>query len=216
MLHCRPGAECMGRLDTLTAFTCMVAPPMTNTTLTLLSTELIKRYYAAGHWRDDTIYALVRDHARRAPDKPALRDRARDESDMRPSSRGPTRWQPTWRRAACGRASACWCGCRAGSRAWWRCSPARATAMCAVPRSIAITRPPRSSSSCAAPARPPSSGRPATAPTPRDAISLPSLAGSRRSSMCIASMRPAPINVMAGLVPAIHVFAKPARRGCPA
>jgi acyl-CoA synthetase len=50
---------------------------MTNTILTLLSAELIQRYYAAGHWRDDTIYALVRAHARRAPDKPALRDRAR-------------------------------------------------------------------------------------------------------------------------------------------
>jgi acyl-CoA synthetase len=49
---------------------------MTNTLLTLLSAELIQRYHAAGHWRDDTIYSLVRAHARRAPDKPALRDRA--------------------------------------------------------------------------------------------------------------------------------------------
>jgi acyl-CoA synthetase (AMP-forming)/AMP-acid ligase II len=55
----------------------MVRPPMTNTILTLLSAELIRRYYAAGHWRDDTIYSLVRAHARRAPDKPALRDRFR-------------------------------------------------------------------------------------------------------------------------------------------
>jgi acyl-CoA synthetase len=50
---------------------------MTNTILTLLSAELIRQYYAAGHWRDDTIYSLVREHARRAPDKPALRDRHR-------------------------------------------------------------------------------------------------------------------------------------------
>src|SRR4029453_1771574 len=28
-------------------------------------------------WRDDTIYSLVRDHARRSPDKFALRDRFR-------------------------------------------------------------------------------------------------------------------------------------------
>ncbi|HUI97352.1 MAG TPA: class I adenylate-forming enzyme family protein [Xanthobacteraceae bacterium] len=50
---------------------------MTNTILTLLSAELIKQYTATGHWRDDTIYALVRAHARRAPDMPALRDRFR-------------------------------------------------------------------------------------------------------------------------------------------
>ncbi|HEY1545357.1 MAG TPA: class I adenylate-forming enzyme family protein [Xanthobacteraceae bacterium] len=50
---------------------------MTNTILTLLSAELIRRYYAAGHWRDDTIYSLAREHARRTPDRPALRDRFR-------------------------------------------------------------------------------------------------------------------------------------------
>jgi acyl-CoA synthetase (AMP-forming)/AMP-acid ligase II len=50
---------------------------MTNTILTLLSAEVIRQHYAAGHWRDDTIYSLVRDHARRAPDRPALRDRTR-------------------------------------------------------------------------------------------------------------------------------------------
>jgi acyl-CoA synthetase len=50
---------------------------MTNTILTLLSNELIERYYAAGHWRSDTIYALVRAHARHAGDRPALRDRDR-------------------------------------------------------------------------------------------------------------------------------------------
>jgi acyl-CoA synthetase (AMP-forming)/AMP-acid ligase II len=55
----------------------MVGLPMTNTILTLLSGELIARYTAAGHWRDDTIYSLVRDQAHRAPDKFALRDRHR-------------------------------------------------------------------------------------------------------------------------------------------
>ena len=50
---------------------------MTNTILTLLSAELVERHYASGHWRDDTIYSLVRDHARRAPEKFALRDRSR-------------------------------------------------------------------------------------------------------------------------------------------
>ena len=55
----------------------MVGLPMTNTILTLLSAEQVKQYYAAGHWRDDTIYSLVRAQAERAPDKPALRDRFR-------------------------------------------------------------------------------------------------------------------------------------------
>jgi acyl-CoA synthetase (AMP-forming)/AMP-acid ligase II len=55
----------------------MVAQAMTNTILTLLSAELVERHYASGHWRDDTIYSLVRDHARRAPEKFALRDRFR-------------------------------------------------------------------------------------------------------------------------------------------
>src|SRR5580704_13716189 len=50
---------------------------MTNTILTLLSAELLEQYHAAGHWRDDTIYSLVRDHARRAPDRLALRERTR-------------------------------------------------------------------------------------------------------------------------------------------
>jgi acyl-CoA synthetase len=50
---------------------------MGNTLLTLLSAEQIEHYYASGHWRDDTIYSLVRDHARHTPQKPALRDRFR-------------------------------------------------------------------------------------------------------------------------------------------
>jgi acyl-CoA synthetase (AMP-forming)/AMP-acid ligase II len=48
-----------------------------NVTLTLLSDELIKQYYAAGFWRHDTIYSLVRGHAERAPDSFAIRDRYR-------------------------------------------------------------------------------------------------------------------------------------------
>ena len=48
-----------------------------NTLLTLLSDELIKHYYAAGFWRHDTIYALVRAHAERAPQSFAVRDRFR-------------------------------------------------------------------------------------------------------------------------------------------
>jgi hypothetical protein len=55
----------------------MLVSPMTNTILTLFSAELIRRYYAAGHWRDDMIYSRAREHARRAPDRPALGDRSR-------------------------------------------------------------------------------------------------------------------------------------------
>ena len=51
----------------------------------------------------------------------------------------PMRWRRIWRGAASSRASASRCGCRAGSRAWWRCSPARATARSAAPRCIATT-----------------------------------------------------------------------------
>jgi acyl-CoA synthetase (AMP-forming)/AMP-acid ligase II len=50
---------------------------MTNTLLTLLSAEQIKEFYTAGHWRDDTIYALVRAQAERTPEKFAVRDRFR-------------------------------------------------------------------------------------------------------------------------------------------
>ena len=48
-----------------------------NTILTRLSTELIRTYEAEGFWRSDTIYALVRGHAERAPDSFAVRDRFR-------------------------------------------------------------------------------------------------------------------------------------------
>ena len=44
---------------------------------TLLCDALIKKYYAAGFWRDDTIYSLVRGHAERAPESFAVRDRFR-------------------------------------------------------------------------------------------------------------------------------------------
>ncbi|HTS41921.1 MAG TPA: AMP-binding protein [Xanthobacteraceae bacterium] len=48
-----------------------------NSMLTLLTDELIKKYYSAGFWRDDTIYSLVRGHAERTPASFALRDRFR-------------------------------------------------------------------------------------------------------------------------------------------
>jgi acyl-CoA synthetase len=48
-----------------------------NTILTRLSAELIQKYEAEGFWRRDTIYALVRGHAQRAPDAFAVRDRFR-------------------------------------------------------------------------------------------------------------------------------------------
>jgi len=48
---------------------------MTNTLLTLFSLERYQHYHRAGFWRDDTIYALVRAHAQRTPDKIAVRTR---------------------------------------------------------------------------------------------------------------------------------------------
>ena len=44
---------------------------------TRLTPELIERYTAQGFWRSDTIYALARTHAERAPDSFAVRDRFR-------------------------------------------------------------------------------------------------------------------------------------------
>ncbi|QHE88809.1 acyl--CoA ligase [Hydrogenophaga sp. BPS33] len=44
--------------------------------MTLLSVEDIERYTAAGHWRDETIYASLRVHALARPDSPAIRDGA--------------------------------------------------------------------------------------------------------------------------------------------
>ena len=48
-----------------------------NAMFTLLSDALIKKYEAAGFWRDDTIYSLVRGHLERSPESFALRDRFR-------------------------------------------------------------------------------------------------------------------------------------------
>ena len=45
--------------------------------VTRLSPDMIERYAAAGFWRNDTIYSLVRGHAGRAPDSFALRDGSR-------------------------------------------------------------------------------------------------------------------------------------------
>jgi acyl-CoA synthetase (AMP-forming)/AMP-acid ligase II len=50
---------------------------MTNTILTLLSVERLRAHYRDGFWRDDTLYALARRHAERAPDAFAVRDRER-------------------------------------------------------------------------------------------------------------------------------------------
>lgn len=46
---------------------------MTNTILTLLSAERLRANYAAGHWRNETLYALVKRHAARAPEAAAIR-----------------------------------------------------------------------------------------------------------------------------------------------
>ena len=50
---------------------------MPNSILTLLSAAKLRSFYAAGFWRDDTIYSLVRSHAEMTPDKFAMRDRLR-------------------------------------------------------------------------------------------------------------------------------------------
>ncbi len=49
---------------------------MSNTILTLLSRERLRETYASGHWKDDTIFSLVRRHAERDPDRIAVRDRS--------------------------------------------------------------------------------------------------------------------------------------------
>lgn len=50
---------------------------MFNSVLTLLSASQIREFYAAGFWRDATIYGEVSGHARRQPNRPAIRDRFR-------------------------------------------------------------------------------------------------------------------------------------------
>jgi len=48
-----------------------------NTVLSLLSAERLSEHYRSGFWRHETIYSLVERHARRSPNRFALRDRAR-------------------------------------------------------------------------------------------------------------------------------------------
>jgi acyl-CoA synthetase len=50
---------------------------MFNTVLTSLSATQMKAFYEAGHWRDDTIYALAHGWAQQRPDAFVLRDRLR-------------------------------------------------------------------------------------------------------------------------------------------
>ena len=52
-------------------------PAMTNTILTLHDPAAARRYYAAGLWRDETMYALLAAHAAARPDAYALRDGTR-------------------------------------------------------------------------------------------------------------------------------------------
>jgi len=47
---------------------------MSNTVLTLLNPRDAERHYAAGVWRKDTLYSLLRKHAQERPQAPALRD----------------------------------------------------------------------------------------------------------------------------------------------
>ncbi len=49
---------------------------MSNPVLTLLSHDRLRETYASGHWRDDTIFSLVRTHADRDPGRIAVRDRS--------------------------------------------------------------------------------------------------------------------------------------------
>src|SRR5260370_37863067 len=49
---------------------------MTNTLLTLNDPAAAGRYYAAGLWREETLYALLQRHALRRPDDFAVRDGA--------------------------------------------------------------------------------------------------------------------------------------------
>src|SRR5260370_26019296 len=49
---------------------------MTNTLLTLNDPAAAGRYYAAGLWREETLYALLQRHAATRPDHFAVRDGA--------------------------------------------------------------------------------------------------------------------------------------------
>ena len=48
---------------------------MSSAVLSLLSTDSIRRHTRSGYWRDETIYAIVRNHALRSPGNTAVRDR---------------------------------------------------------------------------------------------------------------------------------------------
>jgi acyl-CoA synthetase len=48
-----------------------------STILTLHDPQVARRYYAEGHWRDDTLYSLLRKHANARPKAYALRDSRR-------------------------------------------------------------------------------------------------------------------------------------------
>ncbi|MBO0687942.1 MAG: acyl--CoA ligase [Candidatus Dormibacteraeota bacterium] len=49
----------------------------TNRLLTLLTDAQVRAFTEAGHWRDQTVYALAREHARREPRRVAVRERLR-------------------------------------------------------------------------------------------------------------------------------------------
>jgi acyl-CoA synthetase (AMP-forming)/AMP-acid ligase II len=51
---------------------------MPNTLLTLFHVDQYEEYYRTGFWRDDTVYALVRAHAERTPDRIAVRSAHHD------------------------------------------------------------------------------------------------------------------------------------------
>lgn len=50
---------------------------MSSTILSLFDKAAADEFYRLGHWRDDTIYAIVKRHAERTPERFALRDQAR-------------------------------------------------------------------------------------------------------------------------------------------
>ena len=52
-------------------------PSMPNILLTLMSAAKLQSFYAAGFWRDDTIYSLFDSHAEMSADKFVIRDRLR-------------------------------------------------------------------------------------------------------------------------------------------
>ena len=51
---------------------------MANTILTLFDIDQYREHYRTGFWRDETVYALVKAHAERTPNRTAIRSRDRD------------------------------------------------------------------------------------------------------------------------------------------